>query len=176
MVPLRFYSLILPTLMMRMQMRPDTERKLVHTDSILCKTCRSALEYFAYIMEESRSNRSQASVVTHHRDLYSLRDSEHSNCHFCVFLASQFDGIRIKESLFESFHSNHQIELCWAFEPGALDDQRFPGYARINFALTNSAIERTSRSYPKFIRLQLWPADDFSYLFDLTPEIRVLST
>ena len=137
------------------QMRPDSERRPVHTDSILCKTCRSALEFFAYIMEESRSSRSQASVVAHHRNLYSLRDSVHLNSHFCVFLASQFDGIRIKESLFEISHSNHQIELCWAFEPGAIDDQRFPGHARINLALTNSTIERTSRSYPNFIRLQL---------------------
>lgn len=49
------YPLVAPP-----QIRPDTERRPVHSGSFLCHVCHGALEYLAYVLEECRSKRSTA--------------------------------------------------------------------------------------------------------------------
>ena len=158
------------------QIRPDTERRPVHTDSFLCQTCRSALEYFVYFVEESKFNRPRVDdgefpcVVARHRDLYSLRNSVRLDCYLCVFLARPLHGIEVPDELIETLYSILQIELCWLSDIDMLE-VKVSGPSRINFAPTDPSEERTSQYYFNFIRLQLWPANDFACLFAIPPEI-----
>ena len=158
------------------QIRPDTQSRPAHTDSVLCEICRSSLEYFAYWMEKSRLNRSPAdglklsTVVAHHPNLYSLEASVGLKRHCCLFLAYALESIF--KGMPEPFASVLQIELCWGSGTGMLDGKGIPGRARINLTLTDPTEERTSNNYFNFIRLQLWPAHDFASLFALPPEIR----
>lgn len=79
-----FFSLAAPP-----QVRPNTERKAIETDSPLCGACRSSLEYFTYVLEECKSKRSKPydldlqEVALHHQNLVSLFQLAMSGCHLC---------------------------------------------------------------------------------------------
>ena len=147
--------------------RPEAERKSIGVDSVLCDTCRVSLEYIAYILErykqdeDDRGDLHDASVITHHRDLNSLRMRAH--CHICNWLVRyvglphfyEKDGEgEAKDVVF----ANTQIELCW--DPGFAVDKKEEdfGRPRLYFAQFDPRQERTSANYDTIMRLQIWPS------------------
>ena len=147
--------------------RPEAERKSIGVDSVLCDTCRVSLEYIAYILErykqdeDDRGDLHDASVITHHRDLNSLRMRAH--CHICNWLVRyvglphfyEKDGEGEAEDV---VFANTQIELCW--DPGFAVDKKEEdfGRPRLYFAQFDPRQERTSANYNSIMRLQIWPS------------------
>lgn len=155
---------------------PLTQSRPIEARTVLCQVCRNGLEYFAYYVDEARSEQSQkedhklpAAVVAHHRDLFGLHKSIASGCHLCTILAWKLDQMYISDDEVEQFLTNTQIELCWRSNSGIFDGQD-PQRARINLAVTDSTKERTSRNYHNLLRLQLWPAWKFPHLFAIPTE------
>lgn len=146
--------------------RPEAERKSICVDSVLCDTCRVSLEYVAYVLErykqdgDARDHLLEASAITHHPDLNSLR--ARAKCHICNWLVRYVGLPRIYENdgvgeAKDVVYANTRIELCW--DPGfAVDKEEEFGRPRLYFAQFDPRRERTSANYDTIMRLQIWPS------------------
>ena len=147
--------------------RPEAERKSICVDSVLCDTCRVSLEYIAYILErynqdgDDREYLREASAITHHRDLNSLRTRAH--CHICNWLVRYvgLPGTYEKDGEGEAEDvvlANTQIELCWDPEFAIDKKEEDFGRPRLYFAQFDPRQKRASANYDTIMRLQIWPS------------------
>ena len=151
--------------------RPKAERRPIRTDSPLCDVCRSALEYFAYVVGACKAWRTSAKdlelsqVVSHHRELYSLFDEAFSySCHLCIFLASYVRGPENEAGMWRNVARDAQVEMSFDVNFTRHDTLK---YCRLHFSTTNPKRDRNEDdNYWNFLRLQIWPAKDFAHLYD----------
>ena len=146
--------------------RPKAERRPIRTESPLCAVCRSALEYFAYVVGACKAWRTSAEdldlseVVSHHRELYTLFDEAFSySCHLCIFLASFMRGPENEAGAWRHVARDAQVEM--SFHVDFTRDQTLK-YCRLHFSTTNPKRDRNEDdNYWNFLRLQIWPIEDF---------------
>ena len=151
--------------------RPKAERRPIRTDSPLCNICRSALEYFAYVVGACKAWRTSAEdldlseVVSHHRELYSLFDEAFSySCHLCIFLASYIKGPENEAGTWRNFARGTQVEMSFKVDFTRNETLK---YCRLHFSTTNPKRDRIGDdNYWNFLRLQIWPMDNFVHLSD----------
>ena len=144
--------------------RPEAERRPIHTDSPLCSVCRSALEYYAYVVGACKAWRTSAEdlnlseVVSHHRELYSLFDEAFSYCcHLCIFLASYMRGPEDDAGMWRHVARNTQVEMSFNVDFTRYSNRKF---GRLHFATTSPARDRNDDNYWNFLRLQIWHTED----------------
>lgn len=148
--------------------RPKAERRPIRTDSPLCDVCRSALEYFAYVVGACKAWRNSAKdlelseVVSHHRELYSLFDEAFSySCHLCIFLASYMRGPEDEAGMWRHVARDTQVEMSFDVD---FTRHKTLNYCRLHFSTTNPKRDRNQDdNYWNFLRLQTWPTKDFVY-------------
>ena len=148
--------------------RPKAERRPIHTDSPLC---RSALEYYAYVVGACNAWRTSAKdlelseVVSHHRELYSLFDEAFSySCHLCIFLASYMRGPENEAGMWRHVARDVQVEMSFKVDFTMPETLK---YGRLHFSTTNPKRDRNEDdNYWNFLRLQIWPTGDFAHLHD----------
>jgi len=148
--------------------RPKAERRPIRTDSPLCDVCRSALEYFAYVVGACKAWRTSAKdlelseVVSHHRELYSLFDEAFSySCHLCIFLASYMRGPEDEAGMWRHVARDTQVEMSFDVD---FTRHKTLNYCRLHFSTTNPKRDRNQDdNYWNFLRLQTWPTKDFVY-------------
>ena len=126
--------------------RPKAERRPIHTDSPLCSVCRSALEYFAYVVGACKAWRTSAKdlqlseVVSHHRELYSLFDEAFSySCHLCIFLASYIRGPENEAGVWRHVARDAQVEMSFDVDFTRHETLK---YCRLHFSTTNPKRDR----------------------------------
>ena len=144
--------------------RPKAERRPIRTDSPLCGVCRSALEYYAYVVgackawKTSAEDLDLAEVVSHHRELYSLFDEAFSySCHLCIFLASYMRGPENEAGMWRLVARDAQVEMSFNVDFTSYRTRKF---GRLHFSTTNPKQDRNEDNYWNFLRLEIWPAED----------------
>ena len=144
--------------------RPKAERRPIHTDSPLCSVCRSALEYYAYVVGACKAWRTSAEdlnlseVVSHHRELYSLFDEAFSySCHLCIFLASYMRGPEDEAGMWRHVARDTQVEMSFNVDFTSYKTRKF---GRLHFSTTNPKRDRNDENYWNFLRLEIWPTED----------------
>ena len=147
--------------------RRKAERRPICTDSPLCDVCRIALEYFAYVVGACKAWRTSAKdlelseVVSHHRELYSLFDEAFSySCHLCIFLASYMRGPKDETGMWTPVARDAQVEMSFNVNFTKHVTQK---YGRLHFSTINPKRDRNKDNYWNFLRLQLWPTEDFAH-------------
>ena len=158
--------------------RPKAERRPIHTDSPLCNVCRSALEYFAYVVGACKAWRTSAKdlqlseVVSHHRELYSLFDEAFSySCHLCIFLASYIRGPENEAGMWRHVARDTQVEMSFDVDFTRHETLK---YCRLHFSTTNPKWDRNEDdNYWNFLRLQIWPTENFARLSDAATNLDV---
>lgn len=144
--------------------RPKAERRPIHTDSPLCNVCRSALEYYAYVVGAckawgtSAEDLNLSEVVSHHRELYSLFDEAFSySCHLCIFLASYMRGPEDEAGMWRHVARNTQVEMSFNVDFTRYLNRKF---GRLHFSTTNPKRDRNDENYWNFLRLEIWHTED----------------
>lgn len=146
--------------------RPEEQTAAVETDSTLCEKCQDVLEYMAYFFGYKKLNDSKASVDLYsaaclHENLASLGESANeAECYICINLARQFEMILLPQIVGDKF-PDVPIEVSWT-----KDDEQESW--RMEFALRNPDLERTTANYFTFFRMRLWPMDKAADLFPTT--------
>ena len=158
--------------------RPRAERRPVCTDSPLCKVCRSALEYFAYVVGACKAWRTSAKdlelseAVSHHRELYSLFDEAFSySCHLCIFLASYIRGPENESGMWRHVARDIQVEMSFDVD---FTRHETLEYCRLHFSTTNPKRDRNEDdNYWNFLRLQIWPTENFVHFSDAATSLDI---
>ena len=153
--------------------RPKAERRPIRTNSPLCAVCRSALEYFAYVVGACKAWRTSAKdlelseVVSHHRELYSLFDEAFSySCHLCIFLASYMRGPENEAGMWRCVARDARVEMSFRVD---FSGHQTLKYCRLHFSTTNPKRERNDDdNYWNFLRLQVWPTEEFEAATNLS--------
>ena len=157
--------------------RPKAERRPIRTDSPLCNVCRSALEYYAYVVGACKAWRTSAEdldlseVVSHHRELYSLFDEAFSySCHLCIFLASYMRSPENEAGMWRHVARDAQVEMSLNVD---FTSYRTRNFGRLHFSTTSPKRDRSDENYRNFLRLEIWPTKDTDANSDVswaTPE------
>ena len=158
--------------------RSKAERRPIRTDSPLCDVCRSALEYFAYVVGACKAWRTSAEdlqltqVVSHHRELYSLFDQAFSySCHLCIFLASHVRGPDNEAGMWRQVARDVQVEMSFDVDFTRHETLK---YCRLHFSTTNPKRDRNEDdNYWNFLRLQIWPTENFAHLSDAATNLDI---
>ena len=145
--------------------RPKAERRPIRTDSPLCNVCRSALEYYAYVVGACKAWRTSAKdldlseVVAHHRELYSLFDEAFSHsCHLCIFLASFIRSPENEAGMWRYVARDAQVEMSFNVD---FTRHTIRNFGRLHFSTTNPKRDRNyDDNYWNFLRLEIWPTED----------------
>ena len=144
--------------------RPKAERRPIRTDFPLCKVCRSALEYYAYVVgackawQTSAEDLDLSEVVSHHRELYSLFDEAFSySCHLCIFLASYMRGPENEAGMWRHVARDAQVEMSFNVDFTSYKTRKF---GRLHFSTTSPRRDRSEDNYWNFLRLEIWPTED----------------
>ena len=103
-------------------------------------------------------------VTSHHRELGNLFEAAHAGCHLCQLISTRVRGpSAVSEDEMMEFLSKTQVEL--SFNSWFAGKEGF-GRNRLYFADTDPNLKRTPDNYYNFMRLQIWPAEEFGYLFE----------
>ena len=156
--------------------RPKIERRPIRTDSALCNVCRSALEYYAYVVgackawQTSAKDLDLSQVVSHHRELYSLFDEAFSySCHLCIFLASYMRGPENEAGMWRLVARDAQLEMSFNVDFTSWKTRKF---GRLHFSTTNPKQDRNEDNYWNFLRLEIWPAENTDTNSDISQVTR----
>ncbi|MCJ1246466.1 hypothetical protein MMC30_003673 [Trapelia coarctata] len=149
--------------------RPSGQERFVASRYGVCKTCESVLGYLGYYAEQlvlgkkAMERLKLPAAAVHHPSLRSFKEGFLSGCHLCVLL-----GYYIRAPENEEEHEGVLIEMCWASEQTLSYGL---GEVRVSFAVTDSRQERSRANYFNFLRLQLWPAEQFPNMLDLPTQV-----
>ena len=136
------------------------------------------VRYFAYVVGACKAWRTSAKdlelsqVVSHHRELYSLFDEAFSySCHLCIFLASYIRGPENEVGMWRHVARDAQVEM--SFDVDFTRDKTLK-YCRLHFSTTNPKRDRNDDdNYWNFLRLQIWPTENFAHLSDTATNLDI---
>ena len=144
--------------------RPRAERRPIRTKSPLCNVCRSALEYYAYVVgackawQTSAKDLDLSEVVAHHRELNSLFDEAFSySCHLCIFLASYVRGPENEAGMWRYIPRDTQVEMSFNVD---FTERMIRKFGRLHFSSIDPKRDRNHDNYWNFLRLEIWPTED----------------